>query len=153
MTDDFIAIPSAPSIPGLKFRHFRGESDFPHMVEAIAASADADKDERVTTVGDIANQYAHLTNSDPYQDMIFSEINGKVIGYSRCWWNPEENNGPYLYSFVGFLVPDWRRKGIGRAILRWLENRMRDMPPATHWIGQSTSRFLSHNLKPDWRSC
>jgi mycothiol synthase len=127
MTDDIISLANAPSIPGLRFRHFRGESDFPHMVDVIAASANADNVERVTTVDDIANQYAHLVNCDPYQDMIFTEINDKVIGYSRCWWYLEENNGLYLYSFVGFLVPDWRRKGIGRAILCWLENRMRDI--------------------------
>jgi mycothiol synthase len=121
MTHDLIEISDMPAIPGLSFRHFRGPSDFPQMAEAITASADADQVERVTTVENIAVSYAHLTNSDPYQDMIFAEINGEVIGYSRGWW-AEEENGPYLYSFVGFLVPAWRRKGIGGAMLRWMES-------------------------------
>lgn len=123
MIGDPIEVNNKPAIPGLSFRHFRGSSDFPLMATAIAASADADGLERVTTAEDIANSYAHLVNSDPYQDMIFAEINNEVIGYSRGWWFDEEN-GPRLYSFVGFLVPAWRRKGIGREMLRWMESRL-----------------------------
>jgi GNAT superfamily N-acetyltransferase len=124
MNSDSIEINEAPAIPGLRFRHFRGPGDYPLMVDAIAASADADQVERVTTVEDIASSYAHLTNCDPDQDMIFAEMNGGVIGYSRGWWF-EEDQGPRLYGFVGFLVPAWRRKGIGRVMLRWMENRLR----------------------------
>lgn len=126
MSQDLIEINNAPAIPGLAFRHFRGESDYPKMVAAISASAEADKLERVTTVEDIANSYAHLVNSDPYQDMIFAEVNGEVIGYSRGWWQ-EEENGPRLYGFVGFLVPAWRRKGIGWVMLQWMESHLRDV--------------------------
>lgn len=124
MPQDLIEINDAPAIPGLAFRHFRGESDYPKMAAAIDASADADKLERVTTVEDIANGYAHLVNSDPYQDMIFAEVNGEVIGYSRGWWQ-DEDNGPRLYGYVGFLVPAWRRKGIGGVMLQWMESRLR----------------------------
>ncbi len=124
MTHELIEISGAPVIPGLRFRHFRGASDFPQMAVAIAASADADQVERVTTVEDIAHSYAHLSNSDPYQDMILAEINSEVIGYSRGWWL-EEEAGPHLYTFVGFLTPAWRRKGIGTVMLHWMENRLR----------------------------
>lgn len=124
MTDELIELSSAPVIAGLRFRHFRDASDFPQMAAAIAASADADQVERVTTVEDIAHTYAYLTNCDPAQDMIVAEINGELIGYSRCWWF-EEEAGPHLYTFVGFLIPAWRRKGIGTAMLRWMENRLR----------------------------
>jgi GNAT superfamily N-acetyltransferase len=125
MTEDRILLPEAPDIPGLAFRHFRGESDYPRMVAAITASAEADKNERADTVEDIGNAYSHLTNCDPYQDMIFPEVNGEVIGYSRGWWQEEPNDGPYLYTLVGFLVPRWRRRGIGRVMLHWMENRLR----------------------------
>ena len=125
MTADEILLPDTSSIPGLVFRHFRGKTDYPLMIAAIAASAEADKVERADTVEDIANAYAHLTNCDPYHDMIFAEVAGEVIGYSRGFWQEEPDQGPFLYSFVGFLVPQWRRKGIGRAMLHWIENRLR----------------------------
>jgi mycothiol synthase len=121
---DTIRITNAPSITGLVFRHFRGAEDYPKMVAVILASAEADKIERVDTVEDIANNYARLVNCDPYQDMIFAEINDEVVGYARGFWRQQEN-GPRLYYVVGFLAPAWRRKGIGQTMLRWTEDRMR----------------------------
>lgn len=123
-TTDSIDIPNAPVIAGLAFRHFRGAEDYPKMVAVIAASAEADKIERVDTVEDVANGYAHLVNCDPYQDMLFAEVNNEVIGYSRGFWRQEEN-GPRIYSSTGFLAPAWRRKGIGGSMFRWIESRMR----------------------------
>ena len=123
-TTDAIDIPAAPAIAGLAFRHFRGAEDYPKMVAVVAASAEADKVERVDTVEDVANGYAHLVNSDPYQDMLFAEVNNEVIGYSRGFWRQEEN-GPRTYGSIGFLAPTWRRKGIGASMFRWIENRMR----------------------------
>ncbi len=124
MTSDAIELTGAPAIAGLVFRRFRGPEDYPRMAAAIALSAEADQVERVTTADDIANNYAHLVNSDPHQDMLFAEVDGDVIGFSRGWWQ-EEENGPRLYGFVGVLVPGWRRQGIGRAMLGWMEHRLR----------------------------
>jgi len=124
MTSDSIEINPAVAIPGVRFRHFRGSIDYPSMAAAIALSADADQVNQVATAEDIAIAYTHLSNSDPYHDMIVAEANHAIIGYSRGWWYKEEN-GPHLYAFVGFLVPAWRRKGIGRQLLHWMENRLR----------------------------
>jgi mycothiol synthase len=123
-TSDFIQIVDAPAIAGLAFRHFRGPEDYPKMVAVIAASAEADKIERVDTVEEVANGYSHLVNCDPYQDMLFAEVNDEVIGYSRGFWRQEEN-GPRIYGSIGFLAPAWRHKGIGASMFRWIENRMR----------------------------
>ena len=123
---DSIEIADAPAIAGLAFRHFRGAEDYPKMVAVVAASAEADKIERVDTVEDVANGYAHLVHCDPYQDMLFAEMNHEVIAYSRGFWFQEEN-GPRIYNSVGFLVPAWRRKGIGTTMLHWIENRMRSI--------------------------
>lgn len=117
---------NAPAVKGLSFRHFAGESDYPKMVKVIEASVDADKIERANTVEELANNYAHLTNSDPYQDMIFAEVDGEVIGYARGWWQ-DETNGPLNYGHVGFLAPAWRRKGIGGRMLHWVEDRLREV--------------------------
>ena len=147
MTQDLIEVNNTPAIPGLIFRHFRGASDFPHMVAAITASAEADQVERVATVEDIANSYAHLTNSDPYRDMLFAEVNGEVIGYSRGGWYAEADNGPYLYTLVGFLVPAWRRQGIGQVILRWLESRLREVAMGHPADRTKFFKRLLHNTK------
>jgi len=122
--NDQIQITEAPAIPGLVFRHFRGAEDYPKMVAVVSASAEADKIERADSVEDVAHTYSHLVNCDPYQDMIFAEMNDEVIAYSRGAWFQEEN-GPRIYYSVGFLVPAWRRKGIGSTMLHWIETRLR----------------------------
>ena len=127
MSDDNCSLIPPPSIPGLGFRHFRGESDFPKMTKAIEASYEIDKIDHVSTVEDLANTYSHFENCDPYTDIIIAEINGELIGYSRGDWNIEESSGNYLYYFGGFLVPAWRRKGIGSTMLGWIENRLREI--------------------------
>src|SRR5512145_1418052 len=126
MTTNIIKPSHAPAITGLSFRHFLGESDYPKMLNVIEASAEADKLERADTLEDIVKNYAHLTNCDAYQDMIFAEVEGEVVGYSRGWWI-DETNGPLIYAHVGFLAPAWRRKGIGLAMLQWVEERLREI--------------------------
>lgn len=124
-----ISPPAAPDIPGLIFRGFRGEEDYPHMLAVIHASKQADQIERSDTLEDIARNYAHLHNCDPYQDMIFAEVEGEVIGYGRVEWNVNAT-GDWLGFHLGFLHPDWRRKGIGTAMLRYNEARLRAIAEA-----------------------
>lgn len=121
-----ITISDAPAIPGLSFRRFRGESDYLAMVEIVNASNRADGSEWIETVERTANEYAHLTNCDPSTDMIFAEVDWRTIGYGRVMWR-ETTSGERLYILVGFLQPDWRRRGIGRAIFHWQERRLREI--------------------------
>ena len=134
MSHEPIVLGDAPAIPGLSFRHFRGRDDYPPMVAAIRSSVEADKLEHTVTVEEMARSYDRLTNCDPYKDMLLAEIPGEVIGYSRGWWWDDSAAGR-IYEMVGFVVPAWRRKGLGRAMLRWTEDRLRDVA-AAHPTGQ-----------------
>jgi ribosomal protein S18 acetylase RimI-like enzyme len=122
-----ILIPGVPAIPGLSFRRFRGEPDYPNMVAVIAGSAKADRIERVDTVEDVTRNYSHLKNCDPARDMVFVEIDGGVVGYSRCFWMQEEATRTRVYMSFGFLLPEWRHKGIGRAVLHHNQRRLREI--------------------------
>ncbi|MBN1146279.1 MAG: GNAT family N-acetyltransferase [Anaerolineales bacterium] len=121
-----IFIPEAPAIYGLVFRGFQGASDFLHMAAVIQGSKEFDQLERAETAEDIERNYKHLVNSDPYQDMLFAEIDGQVIGYSRVEWR-KEVSGKFVYVHFGFLLPAWRRKGIGRAMLRYNQRRLQEI--------------------------
>jgi mycothiol synthase len=121
-----IQIPEAPIVSGLGFRHFRGEVDYPLMLAIIDGCKDADGIERSNTLEEITNNYAHLTNCDPFQDVLFAEINGKPIGYSRTFWDRLEE-GIRTYSSFGFLLPEWRRKGIGTAMLKYNESHLQQI--------------------------
>jgi GNAT superfamily N-acetyltransferase len=125
-TDDTIILPTPPNVPGLRFRRFRGASDYPGINATGNASRAADGMEWVTTEEDIAREYTHLVNTDPAQDMIVAEIDGRFVGYSHGDWSREED-GLYRYWFMPILVPEWRGHGIRRAMIRWMEARMRQV--------------------------
>lgn len=128
-THEPLILTEAPAIPGLTFRGFAGESDFPKMLAVIEASKHADIVERTDSLDDIRRNYSHLTRCDPQTDMLFAEMDGEVIGYNRVWWDRQED-GVYTYGVVGFLRPDWRRKGIGSAMLKHAEARLRQIAAA-----------------------
>jgi len=93
MTNDQITLVGAHAIPGLTFRRFRGESNYPSMLAVILSSAATDQIERHDTLEDIARNYSRLTNCDPYQGMIFAEIAGELVSYARGWWWDEAGAG------------------------------------------------------------
>ena len=140
-----INMSNAPSIPGLKFRHFSGNNDYAPIATVLMASEAADHTERNVTADDISDAYQHLSNCDPFSDIVVAEISGEMVGYARGWWEDETPTGR-LYKHNGFLVPERRRKGIGRAMLIWTENRLRGIaethsPEIAKFFQASASQF------------
>ncbi len=121
-----LTLPDAPNVDGLMFRRFQGEPDYARMIAVVNACRPVDGLEWVSTVEKVAYSYAHLKNSDPYQDMIFAQAAGQVIGYGRVEWF-QENRGSRIYVHFGYVDPGWRRRGIGQAMLRWQERRLREI--------------------------
>ncbi|MCD6400659.1 MAG: GNAT family N-acetyltransferase [Anaerolineales bacterium] len=128
-------IQEMPSIPGLVLRFFRGKADYPYIKEVFDRCKNVDGYKHSLSEEEIANHFRHLHNCDPFKDMIFIEINKKVIGYSRVMWY-KENTGDIIYPSLGFIDPEWRRKGIGSIILKYNEQRLREIarnhPPESH---------------------
>ena len=123
MSQERIELPYAPDVPGLIFRGFQGESDYQKMLDLFNASKGPDQIDRTDTVEDIARYYEHLNNSDPYQDMLFAEVEGQSIASGCVEWAIDEES-KWLGFHFAFLHPDWRRKGIGTAMLRYLEDHL-----------------------------
>ncbi len=127
MTTNKIFLNPMPSIDGLSFRKFARESDFPIMVNIVAKTAEADKENFAVTLESLKHDYQHLTNSDPDKDMIFAEIDGNPVAYSRVqWWQEEDPNDRIYFHFVKIL-PRWRHQGIEEAIIGWCENRLQQI--------------------------
>jgi mycothiol synthase len=126
ISTDLIPVLNAPAIPGLIFRRFRGQSDYPHMLAVINGSKKADDIERSDTLEALTNNYNHLERCDPYRDMIIAEVDGQIISYNRAFWDQQED-GTRIYTVFGYLLPEWRRKGIGAAMLAHGEGRVREI--------------------------
>jgi GNAT superfamily N-acetyltransferase len=125
ITNNTLTLESAPAIPGLSFRNYRDESDLPAMLALINACKTADQEERHDTLENIINNYRHLTNCDPLQDVLIAEMNGEAVAYSRLTWWQEEDSKNRIYMSFGFIHPEWRRKGIGAAMLQYNQSRLR----------------------------
>jgi len=126
-----IEIKNAPPIPGLQFRHFQGDSDYVELAAVLTASEAADNVQRNVSADDIANAYQHLNNCDPFKDIIVAEVLGKIIGYARGWWESDINSGR-IYHHNSFLIPEWRQKGIGHAMLLWMESHLSELAKSHH---------------------
>ena len=114
-----------PDIQGIRFRKLRGESDYPKMLKVVQQSIDADGLERVVTLSDVINTYTYLSNFDPEKDLRIVEVEGVVVGYVRVNWN-ETIEGYLVYRHIANLLPEWRQKGIGTAMIRWAFARAND---------------------------
>ena len=117
---------TAPAVPGLRFRHFRGDVDYPAMLRVYTAAHEADGIEEVTTLDQLRLNYATLVNCDPKRDVIMAEVDGELVAYARVFWNDLVEGGRSYENF-GFVHPEWRRKGIGAAMHRHNEERLREI--------------------------
>lgn len=121
---DEIQALGAPQIPGLTFRRFRGEEDFPGMLEVYKTAMTHDGIEASDTLEQLTNNYQHLERCDPYTDMVFAEVDGELIAYGRCWWDAEPDN-THRYGFFVNMRPEWRGKGVGKSVALTLIERLR----------------------------
>jgi mycothiol synthase len=117
-----VNVPEAPPIPGLRFRRFAGAPDLPGMVRVSNAARGADGDPEVATVAMLEVDYANLTNCDLATDILLADVDGELVAYSRVFWE-DMSDGSRGYHSFGFVDPAWRRRGIGRAMLRHNERR------------------------------
>jgi mycothiol synthase len=119
-------VPALSQLPGVDFRLFRGESDYPHFARIITAFAIGEGTDRVETTEGLAAHYDHLERCDPERDLLVAEVDGRPIGYSRVWWD-DEAGGPRTYSQVCFVDPAFGGRGIGSALFAWNEERLREI--------------------------
>jgi mycothiol synthase len=139
-----LTLPGAPKITGLRFRSFAGPQDLPAMLAVIIPSKLADGIEEGDSLEQITNNYEHLEHCNPYGDMVMVEIDGRLIGYSRVTYYFEEKTGDGIYSLFGFIHPDWRRRGLGLAMMRYNEQHLRQIAAGHPVKGQ---RFFETYLQ------
>ena len=148
MTDreDTIHLPDAPDVPGLRFRRFRGPDDYAAMAVVGNASRVAGGQEWIVDADDVARIYAHLDNSDPATDMIVAEIDGAMVGFTRGEWELEDET-LHLYKFGLTLAPQWHGHGLRRAMLHWVESRLRQM--AAGHLTDTPKQFATNTWDKD----
>lgn len=119
---DVLDMPEARRVPGLRLRRYRGASDHPAMTAVFNASRRAAGVPGSSTVEEMTNVYRHLENCDPQTDIAIAELDGRVAGYGRVYWE-DRTSGERAYTLVTFLDPTVRGRSVAHAVLAWLERR------------------------------
>jgi mycothiol synthase len=70
-----------------------------------------------------------------------------VIGYKRVRWM-KELSGRRIYSHFGFLLPQWRGRGIGRAMLHHSERRLREIAASHPADGARLFESSAYDTQP-----
>ncbi len=119
-----ISMPGAPDIPGLCLRPYRDTSDCERIYSIIQRNLEFDGVDWFVTLEDVVRFFEHPHNFDPQQDAHFVQVGSETVGYIEVGWR-QESEGRLIYHHEGYLLPEWRRKGIGTAMLKTVEARLR----------------------------
>jgi GNAT superfamily N-acetyltransferase len=131
VSERWVELKDAPPISGLRFRRFKGESDFPQIVAVSKGMREADQVEFTISAADLAMQFQMLSKMgfDSQKDVLIAEIAGKVIGWSQVM-RAQDQFGKGIYRHFVDVLPDWYGKGIRTVMLRHNEQRLREIAEA-----------------------
>ncbi len=125
-----LGLPAVPDIPGLHFRTYQGEEDVPAMVALYAAVNRIDGNTEVWTIEQECVELRNTPHVDPTRDFVLGFVDDVLVAVSSIEWS-DSSEGQRLYRSRGWVHPDWRRRGIGGAMLTRNEARLRELA-ATH---------------------
>jgi mycothiol synthase len=138
-TDQGIRLPDMPTISGLRFRPFDHDRDVEALAELICAANVIDDEEYAPSAPDLRNDLEHHAYFDTARDMLVAEVDGLLVG--GVIRTARVRAGTVQQQLEGWVRPDMRRRGIGRALVRWVERRSREA--AADWAGLEPHGFSS----------
>ena len=122
-------LPRTPPIPGFYFRPYGGETDLPMLVEMLRLADTANGEEMVASVDRLKSQYANMTRIDPREDVVLGFAGDQLVAHSIIEW-ADTAYGERHFNSLGSVHPDWRRRGIGGAMMARNEVRLLELATA-----------------------
>jgi mycothiol synthase len=129
-----VGLPEAPSIAGLRFRRVDLAADAAGIAQLINDSAVVDGAEFALSAEDVRHDLEHTRNFELARDVLVAEIDGRIVGVVETHIGVRD--GIAVHEFEGWVHPEVRRRGIGTAILGWVERRAHES--AGEWAGPET---------------
>lgn len=137
------------------------QEDTSQIFSLIKALAEYEQlSDRVT--GNVADLEQHLFGDRPYAEAIVGEWSGKIVGFALFFSNYSTFlTKPGIYLEDLFVLPDYRRKGIGKAMLSYLgkiaiERGVGRLEWSVLDWNQTAIAFyqeMGATVLPDWRIC
>lgn len=119
-------ISGAPGIAGLRFCTLGPEPDWPAMADVYNRVGAIDNPPRMPEPAEaVAREFGGL-EGEQRRNVLLAEVDGRLVGWGDCWVDrPRAEVCVGGHSF--HLLHEWRRRGIGQAALRYLEQRTAEL--------------------------
>jgi mycothiol synthase len=102
---------------GMTFRRLRLPDDLAGLAEMHIRAAVADGIDDRESVEDWERWFAHPSGFDPMTDTAVAELNGQIVAYVQARAQ-DDSDGGRNYTAGGEVDPEYRGRGLGRALLR-----------------------------------
>ncbi len=136
MPTESIVVADRPAVEGLAFRFVRLEdAEAIHALRAGCVARD-DVDLLAATEGlpgldEMREALAGVVAAGEQDRRLVATVGEQVVGYTliNSW---SEDDGRWVYLILGWVLPAWRGRGIGTAMLHWGEQRARQLAADEH---------------------
>ena len=119
-------ISDAPPIEGLVWRGWRPGADDDAIADLLNRCTETDRIPMRWTAATVASELGYLAGFDPERDLVLGEDDGRIVALARTNRVIEYDGVVSLRSHC-FVDPSIRDRGIGRALLRHQEARLRSV--------------------------
>lgn len=132
-----VVVPDIPRIEGLSFCPIRGEQDAEALYAIHTERVGRDgvdlllHHEDMPTLASLQSELSQAASAGENDYWLVAQIDDQVVGYSQVnWWHEED--GTWVYFIGGWVLPEWRGRGLGSAMLHWGEAVARQVHAAEH---------------------
>jgi GNAT superfamily N-acetyltransferase len=116
-----VEAPNVAGIPGLCFRAFDRQRDYPAVAELMSIVNRHDGVDWLPTAESLKHEWEHHGGFDPGRDVLVAEDGALLVGVVDHDWR---QRGARIFHNVNPQVrPDRRHMGVGRVLLAWAEAR------------------------------
>jgi ribosomal protein S18 acetylase RimI-like enzyme len=122
----WVELPEAPDIPELRLRFYAGDDDIPAMTEVANAFNEANGETERWSVEMMRSELRTPTHVRPEEGTLLAFVGDQLVACSSIEY-ADTTGGERHDRSLGDLHPDWRRRGLGRAMMADSERRLRTL--------------------------
>lgn len=118
-----LQLPEAPRLPAVRFRPFGDAGDYERLASLVARSNAHDEIPWMPTAAQLRTEMETSAAIDPPRDFLLAQLDDDIIaatGVERV-----VRDGIPIYDMWPNVLPEYRRRGLGSALLEWTLARIR----------------------------